>query len=96
MPVDNRRRLVLLTVKKAEVHGTCRRALKANTQRNLETRMVAVGDSDALRTDAYIAEQTNLTNTQPEGEALSHSLPPPGLASGKSPGHFKSTQNILS
>lgn len=61
--------LILLTVKIAEVHGTWRRAHKANAQRKLEARMV-VGDSDAVQTDAYIAEQTNLTNTQPEGQLL--------------------------
>lgn len=29
-----------------------------------------VGDSDVVQTDIYIAEQTNLKNTQPEGHLL--------------------------
>lgn len=61
--------LISLTVKNAEVHGTWRRAHKAITQRKVEARMV-VGDSDAVQTHALIAEQTHLTNTQPEGQLI--------------------------
>lgn len=54
--------LILLTPKIAEVHGTCRRAQKANTQRTLEARMV-VDDRDAVQSDAYLRGDKSTKHT---------------------------------
>lgn len=54
--------LILLTPKTAEVHGTCRRAQKANTQRTLEARMV-VDDCDAVQSHAYLRADKSTKHT---------------------------------